>query len=77
MQLPGRTIWDTRIQTVCALLSARGEEGVEIHFTSTFAQVSFSPPRVVVNPNRMYSVEQAIRTTRRFAINVLPLSEKN
>ena len=77
MQLPGRTIWDTRIQTVCALLSARGEDGVEIHFTSTFAQVSFSPPRVVVNPNRMYSVEQAIRATGRFAINVLPISEKD
>jgi predicted dehydrogenase/flavin reductase (DIM6/NTAB) family NADH-FMN oxidoreductase RutF len=76
MQLPGRTIWDTRIQTVCALLSARGDEGVEIHFTSTFAQVSLSPPRVVVNPNRMYSVEQAIRAKGRFAINVLPIAEK-
>jgi predicted dehydrogenase/flavin reductase (DIM6/NTAB) family NADH-FMN oxidoreductase RutF len=74
--LPGRTIWDTRIQTVCGLLSARGDHGVEVYFSATFAQVSISPPRVIVNPNRMYAVEEAIRKGGRFAINVLPVSER-
>ncbi|HAF23862.1 MAG TPA: hypothetical protein DCK93_13330, partial [Blastocatellia bacterium] len=33
--------------------------------------------RVIVNPNRMYAIEEAIRTRRRFAINVLPVAEKD
>ena len=77
MQWPGRTIWDTRIQGVCGILSAKGDHGVELYFSATFAQVSFNPPRVIVNPNRMYAIEEAIRTRRRFAINVVPLSEKD
>lgn len=77
MHWPGRTIWDTRIQSACALLSAQGEREVEIYFTATFAQVSFSPPRVIVNPNRMYAIEQTIGNKGRFAINVLPIAEKN
>ncbi len=76
MNWPGRTIWDTRIQSVCGILSARGDHGIEVYFSATFAQVSISPPRVVVNPNRMYAIEEAIRKGRRFAINVLPLSER-
>lgn len=76
MYWPGRTIWDTRIQSVCGILSAKGEHGVELYFSATFAQVSFAPSRVIVNPNRMYAIETAIRQGRRFAINVVPLSEK-
>jgi predicted dehydrogenase/flavin reductase (DIM6/NTAB) family NADH-FMN oxidoreductase RutF len=76
MHWPGRTIWDTRIQSACAILSAQGELEVEIYFTATFAQVSFSPPRVMVNPNRMYAIEDTISKTGRLAINVLPLSSK-
>jgi UDP-N-acetyl-2-amino-2-deoxyglucuronate dehydrogenase len=77
MHWPGRTIWDTRIQSSCALLSAQGEHEVEIYFTATFAQVSLSPARLIVNPNRMYAIEQTIGRTGRFAINVLPVSEKD
>lgn len=77
MHWPGRTIWDTRIQGVCGILSAKGDDGVELYFSATFAQVSFAPHRVIVNPNRMYAVEEAIRKGRRFAINVVPLSEKD
>jgi len=76
MHWPGRTIWDTRIQSVCGVLSADGDQGVEIYFSATFAQVSFDPPRIIVNPNRMYAIEEMIRRGRRFAINVVPLSEK-
>ncbi len=77
MHWPGRTIWDTRIQSVCGVLSAIGDDGVELYFSATFAQVSFEPPRVIVNPNRMYAIEEAIRKGRRFAINVVPLAEKD
>lgn len=76
MHWPGRTIWDTRIQSVCGILSARGDDGTEVYFSATFAQVSLSPPRVIVNPNRMYAIEDAIRTRRRFAINVLAVAER-
>lgn len=76
MHWPGRTIWDTRIQTVCGILSARGDHGIEVYFSATFAQVSLSPPRLIVNPNRMYAIAEAIRKGRRFAINVLPVSER-
>jgi predicted dehydrogenase/flavin reductase (DIM6/NTAB) family NADH-FMN oxidoreductase RutF len=77
MQWPGRTIWDTRIQGVCGILSAKGDDDVELYFSATFAQVSFAPPRVIVNLNRMYPIEEAIRKGRRFAINVVPLSRKD
>jgi predicted dehydrogenase/flavin reductase (DIM6/NTAB) family NADH-FMN oxidoreductase RutF len=76
MHWPGRTIWDTRIQSVCGILSARGANGTEVYFSATFAQVSLLPPRVIVNPNRMYAIEEAIRTGRRFAINVLSVTER-
>ena len=76
MHWPGRTIWDTRIQHISALLSANSDAGILIHFSATFAQVSLSPPRVIVNPNRMYAIDEAIREGRRFAINVLPMAEK-
>jgi predicted dehydrogenase/flavin reductase (DIM6/NTAB) family NADH-FMN oxidoreductase RutF len=76
MHWPGRTIWDTRIQSVCGILSARGDDGTEVYFSATFAQISLSPPRVIVNPNRMYAIEGAIRKGRRFAINVLPVTER-
>jgi len=69
MHWPGRTIWDTRIQTVCGILSAKGEHGVELYFSATFAQVSLAPPRVIVNPNRMYAIENAIRSGGQFAID--------
>lgn len=45
--------------------------------SATFAQVTLSPPRVVVNPNRTYSIETAIGRTSRFAINVMPASRRD
>jgi predicted dehydrogenase/flavin reductase (DIM6/NTAB) family NADH-FMN oxidoreductase RutF len=78
MHWPGRTIWDTRVQGVCGILSARGEgEQVAIFVSATFAQVSLSPPLVVVNPNRTFSIEPAINRHRRFAINVMPASSRD
>lgn len=77
MRWPGRTIWDTRIQSVCGILTVSSDEGIEIFGSASFAQSSLDPPRVVVNPNRTYGFEPAIRQTRRFAINVLPASSRN
>src|SRR6185436_4580524 len=76
MRFPGRTIWDTRVQSVCGILSAKGESSVEIFVSASFAQVSLSPPLVIVNPNRMHSIEPAIALTGRFAINVMPISAR-
>ncbi len=77
MRFPGRTIWDTRVQSVCGVLSVKGESGVEIFVSASFAQVSLSPPLVIFNPNRMHSVEPAIALTGRFAINVMPVSSRD
>jgi predicted dehydrogenase/flavin reductase (DIM6/NTAB) family NADH-FMN oxidoreductase RutF len=77
MHWPGRTIWDTRVQGICGILSARGEDETALFVSATFAQVTLSPPRVVVNPNRTYSIETAISRTSRFAINVMPASSRD
>lgn len=77
MRFPGRTIWDTRVQSVCGILSVKGESGAEIFVSASFAQVSLNPPLVIVNPNRMHSVEPAIALTGRFAINVMPVGERD
>ncbi len=71
MNYPGRTIWDTRVQSICGILTAAGPEEVEIYFSASFAPCSIDPPRVIVNPNRTYPIEEAIQSSRRFAINVL------
>ncbi|HYN26226.1 MAG TPA: flavin reductase [Pyrinomonadaceae bacterium] len=73
---PGRTIWDTRVQSVCGIISARGEKEPELSGSASFAQFSLSPPRVIINPNRTYPIEPAIQQAGRFAINVLPASER-
>ena len=71
MRKPARNIWDTRIQCVCGAITARSEEGVEIYASGCIAQVSISPPRMAINPNRLYPIEQAIKKAGRFAINVM------
>lgn len=77
MRWPGRTIWDTRIQSVCGILTVATDDGVEIFGSASFAQVSLAPPRVIVNPNRTYGFEPALRQAKRFAINVLPASRRD
>lgn len=77
MHWAGRTIWDTRIQGICGLLSAQGDNETALFVSATFAQVTLDPPRVVVNPNRTYSIEPAIERTSRFAISVMPASRQD
>ncbi|HJR64128.1 MAG TPA: flavin reductase [Gemmatimonadaceae bacterium] len=76
MHWPARHIWDTRVQSVCAVVSARGVDGVELFLSANFAQVSLSPARVAINPNRLYPIEPAMRDTGRFAINIMPASSR-
>lgn len=76
MRWSGRTIWDTRIQDVCGILTASADGEIFLFASASFAQASFDPPRVIVNPNRTYGIDQAIRKSRRFAINVMPATSR-
>jgi predicted dehydrogenase/flavin reductase (DIM6/NTAB) family NADH-FMN oxidoreductase RutF len=76
MRWPGRTIWDTRVQSVTGLITASLDDEVYIFPSASFAQVSLTPPRIAINPNRTYGIEAAVRDTGRFAINVLPDSSR-
>jgi len=75
MNYPGRTIWDTRVQSICGILTAAGPQEVEIYFSASFAPLSLDPPRVIVNPNRTYPIAEAVQLIGRFAINVLGLDQ--
>ncbi|MGH7718099.1 MAG: flavin reductase [Gemmatimonadaceae bacterium] len=76
MRWPARHIWDTRIQSVCGIVTAPTPGGAELFLSANFAQVTLTPPRVAVNPNRLYPIEPAIRASRRFAISVMPSSAR-
>ena len=76
MRWPGRTIWDTRIQDVCGIIAASVDGEVYLFASATFAQVSLNPPKVIINPNRTYGIEEAVRRSGRFSINVLPKSDR-
>src|SRR5215831_2796823 len=77
MPWAGKTIWDTRVQAVCGILTAADPNGVEIYFSASFAQVTLHPPRIVINPNRTYAIEEIVRTTRRFAVNVMAVEQQD
>lgn len=77
MRVPATTIWDTRIQTVCAVVSAQDETDVELWMCGNFGQASLNQPRVIINPNRLYPIEQLIRRKLRFAINIFAASQRD
>jgi scyllo-inositol 2-dehydrogenase (NAD+) len=70
MKLPARTIWDVKVQAVCSIISARETPETELWMCGNFGQCSLDPPRVIINPNRLYPIEAVIRRERRFAINI-------
>src|SRR5262249_39196880 len=74
MPVPARTIWDTRLQCVCAVVSAKGPHGIELYLCGNFAQATLDPPRIVINPSRLYPIEGTIQWAGRFAVNVIPAS---
>ncbi len=65
------------MQGVCGILSAHGDDDVAVFMSATFAQVTLSPPRLIVNPNRTYGIEPAIRKSSRFSISVMPASKRD
>jgi predicted dehydrogenase/flavin reductase (DIM6/NTAB) family NADH-FMN oxidoreductase RutF len=67
-------IWDTSLQCVCSIVAARAEHGVELWGCSNFAPVSEDPPRVGVNPNVVYPIDEAILKAGRFSISIMPAS---
>src|SRR5260221_501986 len=76
MHFPARTIWDTRVQGVSGIVTAEDESGVEIYYSATFAQLCLDPPLIGINLNRLHHIEETVRTTKRFAINIVPLSAR-
>ncbi len=76
VRFAARHIWDTGVQCICAVVSARAEHGVELFLSANFAQLSTTPPRIGINPNRLYPIEPAIRSAGRFAINIMPSSSR-
>ena len=71
MRIAARTIWDTRIQCVCGVIAAREGDHTEVYFSATFGQVTTDPPRIIINPNRLYAIEGIIRRCGRFSLNLL------
>jgi predicted dehydrogenase/flavin reductase (DIM6/NTAB) family NADH-FMN oxidoreductase RutF len=69
---PARTIWDTRIQCICGIVAARATAGAEVYLCGNFGQASVDPPRIIINPNRIYPIEAILRESRRFSLNVMP-----
>src|SRR5262245_8248157 len=76
MILPAQTIWDTRIQSVSAAVTAADGDRVEVFMSGNFAQVTLEPPRLVINPNRLYPIDPVIRRVGRFAVNVFRASQR-
>jgi len=67
-----RTIWDTKIQCICSVVAARTATATEVYLCGNFGQVSLDPPRLIINPNRIYPIEAMIRESGRFSVNVMP-----
>jgi predicted dehydrogenase/flavin reductase (DIM6/NTAB) family NADH-FMN oxidoreductase RutF len=74
MRVAARTIWDTGIQNICGVVTAKFGDDIELWMTANFGQVSIKPPKLIINPNRTYPIIEAIEHTRCFAINVLQAS---
>lgn len=76
MRVPAANIWETRIQTVCSVISAQDDDEVELWMCGNFGQASLSRAHVVINPNRLYPIEAVIRRRRFFAINIFAASQR-
>ena len=72
MRLPVRDIWEARVQSLCGVVCA----GDELWLCGNYGQGTLDPPRIVINPNRLYPIEAAIREHRRFALCVLGVSQR-
>jgi predicted dehydrogenase/flavin reductase (DIM6/NTAB) family NADH-FMN oxidoreductase RutF len=76
MILPARNLWDTRIQCVVGIVLVCESGETDLWLCANFGQVSFDPPRLIINPNRLYAAEGMIRRTGRFSLNILPQEQR-
>lgn len=76
MRVAARNIWEIKVQTICSVVSAGTPTEVELWMCGNFGQASLDPPRIVINPNRLYPLEQVVRDTRRFSVNVLSVRQQ-
>src|ERR1035441_9251245 len=77
MILPSRTIWDTRIQCICSIVVVRDGAQVDAWLCGNYGQASLDPPRIIVNPNRLFPIEAIILKAGRFSLNVLPETSRD
>jgi len=71
MRIPATTIWDTKVQSVCAAVAAYDADGdVELWLCANFGVATGNPLRLIINPNRLYPIDTAIQTSGRFSVNV-------
>jgi UDP-N-acetyl-2-amino-2-deoxyglucuronate dehydrogenase len=84
MLLPNGNIWETRIQNVDALLTAKVAERTpvadasgspkvrtEVYYLATVCQVALQPPLVSISPNPEYPICEAIEAAGYFGLNFL------
>lgn len=71
MLLANTNVWETRIQNVDALLTARGDGRDEVYYLATVCQVGVDPPLLSISPNPEYPICDTIEAGGRFAINFL------
>lgn len=75
MLVPNRNVWETKIQTMDALLTAAAGERTEVYYLATACQVEIEPVWVSVSPNPEYPICQAVEVSGYFGLNFLADSQ--
>ncbi len=71
MLVPSANIWDTRIQTVGAVVTAAAGDRREAYFLATACPVGLSPPLLSISPNPEYPICAVLEEAGRFGIHFL------
>ncbi|MCI0433652.1 MAG: flavin reductase family protein [Gemmatimonadetes bacterium] len=77
MLVASANIWDTRVQSVGALVTAAGGDRREAYYLATACQVGIEPPLISISPNPEYPICAAISASRRFGIHYLGESQQD
>ncbi len=76
MRIPARTIWDTKIQCICGVVAVQDGDVLELWGCGNYGQATSDPPRIIINPNRSYPIEGALRRRRRFSLSVFRADQR-
>jgi predicted dehydrogenase/flavin reductase (DIM6/NTAB) family NADH-FMN oxidoreductase RutF len=71
MLIANTNVWETRIQNIDALLTARGGGRTEVYYLATVCQVGVDPPLLSISPNPEYPICDTIQAGGHFGINFL------